>query len=119
MKESCVCVSLDPSWNPQIELQAAGRVQRPGQTEVTWYFRLVQVKTFEEEVFFKNLHKCWREAACRGLGGGLIGSWDLNKNVVQVSWAIRIAYQLAEAGADTEGGLLSRQFMTEIETRPE
>lgn len=35
---------------------------------------------------------------------------------MHVSWPIRIAYQLAKAGADTEGGLLSKQFIPDIET---
>ncbi|PRP76844.1 DNA excision repair protein ERCC-6-like [Planoprotostelium fungivorum] len=50
-------IIFDPTWNPTVEAQSAGRIHRKGQTKRTFIYRFVTSGTSEDHVYKRAVHK--------------------------------------------------------------
>ena len=54
-------VVYEPSWNPTSDVQACGRIWRPGQPRACRILRRIGQETFEEKILLRQYlkHGCW------------------------------------------------------------
>ena len=73
-EEASIVYSMDPWYNPQVELQAFGRVHRLGQTQQVYVRRFIAVGTVEKRVQDVQTRKLQISNAALSSGYGAAGA---------------------------------------------
>ena len=93
-------VILEPEWNPTYDVQASGRISRPGQTKETFVYRLIAADTIEEEIVAVQRSK-----------GQLAGEWlDPPPEYHEVRPQSRHVAKLWVVSTDGKARVLAKRF---------
>ena len=72
-------IMMDSDWNPATDLQAMGRVWRPGQKKAVFIYRLIAQGTIEESILQRQAEKMKLYAIARKSSSGHIGDLPISE----------------------------------------